>query len=481
MRIASARFLLPLAVLFLALVWVLRTCGGNSPAQSQAPRTGSSATSMASPAPLPKVSIPEKGRVALGDPASVKLSFHDRLSGDLLPASAQLSFQSGGRELRGDDLILSLRDTEAWSQPGASWIYSIPSPKEPLLLRKPVRAFPPDQDGKVLLPYSSGVRGKVLGVDGAPMAGAKVTAYSFSTQELQEMIGKYGAEGMAQMLDPLMFLLLRYRDEYGEAPRTSCVTDAGGSYSIVLASVGTVYLQVTKADIHADVFHFEAEPGSWKEKDFVLETRPVVEGTVYSEMGVPLEGVRVRISVSADPASADLSPEDQHNTGMAMAQVSVNGQPPRLFGALSVRTDAEGHYEAIVPLPDGIAVLAVHQDAYAVQIRESLPPHLSSPIHVDLKLRAPQQIPVIRVLGDHEPLVGAVVLSSITGDPWMLQFPHQTTDEKGEVRLPWLVSAQHWGVFVKSKRLRKTFFTFLDQGQEVIDIDADKLKPKLGE
>ncbi len=403
----------------------------------------------------------------------------DRLTGEAVPV-ASLEVGAGDARLQVDPedpgALGEVRRFLAAAAGPASWRYKAPwLPGGERLFEIPCSEAPVEEDGRVLLPWQSGVRGSVtLAGPGAPPALATtVRVHVFHVAAVQAARRRAAARGglPPRAGEDLLVFSRVYQLEPAVTRETS--TTANGRYELALPAEGPAFVEVRREGYASMDLPLTLVPGQWVQRDLVLRPRPVLAGTVSGPDGAPLPGTPVTVGVHYDSVGeVDLSPED--GLGHTLRWDSSGAI---LNASRQVVTDAGGSYRVEVPVARAYSLLAIEGDAFGFALLEAPVPDAEGRIRLDLRLRRPTPEEADKVLqlrwADGSPVTGVEVQLGIADDPYGRQFPALHPDAEGRVPIPWREPGVRHGFFLTGPALTGPHAGWLEPGQWELRVPLD--------
>lgn len=414
-------------------------------------------------------------RVELSNPlvqAENEVKFFDLLSEEELPF-IQMELEADGLyvEFTNQDSVLAsdLKDQLKGKLESAIWKYRVPWTYEPnrdfeiSYLRAPLQP-----DGRVLLPYHSGIRGKILEAHTwLPSFSPQASAWSSNAGEEQDMmlkISELGGIPSHAFNDLTLFQTLREHTGGLSTKKFTAKIEDDGRYFILVLGEGKVFVEAKGQDHERKNELVYVEPGSWIELDFLLRIRPTLTGTISDPSGRPLSGFTARVGVHFDTtASIDFSTSDGmgHTATWNDSEIIFTTSP-------SVMTDRNGRYRLNVPIAREYSILASTKDAFGFAVLNNPNPDPQGVIHLELQLEDfsdNDRVQITLLWENGQPIEGVELGTGILDDPYHRQFPTLKSNDKGVVSILWRRPGIRYGYYLREGLLRKTYSGHLEPGQ----------------
>ncbi len=356
---------------------------------------------------------------------------------------------------------------------GSLWRYLVPLVGGTLEYQIPVAEAIPD-DGKVALPYKSGVRGRIAkAFEGGPIFGAEIKVFLFERKKLDQLQVEMGLS--PDDLPLAAFFASsgerHYRRAYGSLETLATRSHSDGSFQLVLPVSGTFVLMSSFANRATKITSRKMVPGAWTEWDPILESRPVVEGQVFDEKGEGVPKCHVEILSLVDPSTQDFADPSQ----MGAAVINLGDGNPTYVAKKVLLTKPDGTFSSPMPRGTRYAVQVVRgaesdfREASSLEAEKDL-------VHIDLFFgKGLNEHPLKLQFSDGSPIVGASIRWTIPDDfPWFRQFPAYKEGKDGMVQLPIVESGKKIGIFLSGGNLSGRFFADVSPEQGVLSVPLEK-------
>jgi len=377
----------------------------------------------------------------------------DRLTGEALPLPVLQLVEAGtNHEWQGPEfqVLRSLLEKS-----GALWRYPVPIVEGTRDFEIQVEKARPEQ-GRLALPYKSGVRGTVAkAFEGTPIEGATVRIFAFDRKKLDDLLVQMALP--LQDPPPVSFFAMSgefmYRRNVGALQEWKSQTFSNGSFEEFLPISGNMVLMVSSSDRVTQMVTRRMVPGVWTEWNPILESRPVIEGRVFNEAGEGVPNCQVWIYSMVDSFTGDYAGQQMGSTG-----INLGDGTPTYIARHRIRTDRTGRFS--VPMPRGTRYAAQAVQGLAFDFQEIFPQEREKDaVHVDLHLDTETRAPSIKLrFADGSPVIGASIHFSIRDDhPWFRQFPTFKEADNGMVQIPDVAPGKTLQIWVSGGNLRIPF------------------------